>query len=52
MPLGQGKVDFPAVVAALKRLGYTGPLTIEREISGTEQARDIRSAIELLRPLC
>ena len=52
VPLGQGKVDFPAVVAALKRLGYTGPLTIEREISGAEQARDIRSAIELLRPLC
>ena len=52
VPVGQGKVDFPGVIARLKGLGYTGPLTIEREISGTEQDRDIRAAIEYLRPLC
>ena len=51
-PVGQGKVDFPGVIARLKELGYTGPLTIEREISGAEQDRDIRAAIEYLRPLC
>ncbi|MGC9455537.1 MAG: sugar phosphate isomerase/epimerase family protein [Phycisphaerae bacterium] len=50
-PLGDGKVDFPAFIAKLKRLGYTGPLTIEREISGERQMADIRRAIELLRPL-
>lgn len=52
VPVGQGKVDFPAVIARLKGLGYTGPLTIEREIRGAEQDRDIRAAIEYLRPLC
>ena len=52
MPLGQGKVDFPAFVARLKELGYGGALTIEREISGPRQIADIQAAIEFLRPLC
>ncbi|MFW6133562.1 MAG: sugar phosphate isomerase/epimerase family protein [Planctomycetota bacterium] len=51
-PLGDGRVDFAALVAKLKELGYTGPLTIEREISGPKQIEDIKRAIELLRPLC
>lgn len=50
--LGNGKVNFPALVARLKALGYAGPLTIEREIGGPEQLADIRSAIDLLGPLC
>jgi len=49
--LGQGKVDFPRLIARLKELGYDGALTIEREISGPEQERDIRSAIEQLSAL-
>ena len=28
VPLGEGKVDFPRLVAGLKRLGYQGALTI------------------------
>lgn len=48
VPLGQGKVDFPRLIARLKELGYDGALTIEREISGPEQERDIRSAIARL----
>jgi len=51
MPLGEGKVDFAAFVSRLKALGYSGPLTIEREISGPRQLADIRRAIELLEPL-
>lgn len=51
-PLGEGKVNFPALVAKLKSIGYTGPLTIEREISGPQQIADIKAGIELLRPLC
>jgi L-ribulose-5-phosphate 3-epimerase len=47
-PLGQGKVNFPALVARLKVLGYEGALTIEREISGEEQLKDIRLAKEIL----
>jgi len=40
-PLGKGKVDFPALLKKLKRLRYNGALTIEREISGPQQIRDI-----------
>ncbi|MGC9349180.1 MAG: sugar phosphate isomerase/epimerase family protein [Anaerolineae bacterium] len=50
-PLGEGRVDFPALVAKLKRLGYTGALTIEREISGPQQIKDIRHAIGVLSAL-
>jgi sugar phosphate isomerase/epimerase len=46
--LGQGKVDFARVIARLKQLGYEGALTIEREISGPEQIRDIQAAKTLL----
>jgi sugar phosphate isomerase/epimerase len=31
MPLGEGKVDFPAFLAILHKFGYEGPLFIERE---------------------
>lgn len=30
-PLGKGKVDFPAYIAALRKAGFNGYLTIERE---------------------
>ncbi len=43
-PLGQGRVNFPALVARLKALGYDGALTIEREISGPQQIEDIKRA--------
>ena len=46
--LGEGKVDFPAIIAKLKELGYTGALTIEREISGEKQVEDILKAKALL----
>ncbi len=52
VPLGQGKVDFKAVVTGLKSLGYSGPLTIECECGGKdEQVAIIRDAIALLEPL-
>jgi sugar phosphate isomerase/epimerase len=41
VPIGQGKANFPKLIPRLKELGYTGPLTIEREISGPQQFRDI-----------
>ena len=47
--IGQGKVDFPALLRKLVKLGFKGPITIEREISGAQQVRDIRKAIKLLR---
>ena len=50
-PLGKGRVNFPRFIARLKELGYDGPITIEREISGEEQRRDIMDAINLLKTL-
>ncbi len=47
-PVGQGKVDFKAFLAGLKALGYDGHLTIEREISGEQQAKDILESKALL----
>jgi sugar phosphate isomerase/epimerase len=50
-PLGDGKVNFPVFIPKLKKLGYRGALTIEREISGPQQIKDIEKAKQLLRPL-
>lgn len=50
-PLGEGRVNFPLLVSKLKSLGYTGALTIEREISGPKQIADIKRAIQLLSAL-
>jgi L-ribulose-5-phosphate 3-epimerase len=48
VPLGDGEVRIRELIPALYRLGYRGPLTIEREISGDEQIRDILRAKTLL----
>lgn len=32
VPLGEGQVDMKAYLSTLKEIGYSGPLTIEREI--------------------
>jgi len=50
-PLGEGRVNFPALISKLKALGYSGAITIEREISGPQQIRDIIRAKELLEKL-
>lgn len=50
-PIGQGRVDFQYIVNTLKAHGYDGDLTIEREITGEEQTRDILAAAEYLRRL-
>ncbi len=44
VPIGEGKVDFPAFIARLKKMGYTGAITIEREITGPKQKEDIARA--------
>ena len=43
-PIGEGRVDFPALFKELKRLGYDRYITIEREISGEKQIEDILKA--------
>lgn len=46
--LGQGRVDLKLILKKLKDIGYDGPLTIEREISGPQQIHDIKEAQKLL----
>ena len=43
VPVGTGDVDFPAYIAALKKIGYDGYLTIEREAGG-DRLKDIAGA--------
>jgi L-ribulose-5-phosphate 3-epimerase len=50
--LGRGAVGIPRFIDKLKSLDFRGPLNIEREAENQEERiRDIRSAIELLKPL-
>ena len=46
--LGEGQVNFPALIQGLIALGYDGSITIEREISGEQQIADICKAKTLL----
>lgn len=48
VPVGEGKVRFPEFISRLKAIGFDGELIIEREISGAEQSRDIRKAVDNL----
>lgn len=49
--LGDGKVDFKALFVKLHELGYDRYVTIEREISGEQQARDIEYARDYLKKI-
>ncbi|HPB16890.1 MAG TPA: sugar phosphate isomerase/epimerase [Clostridia bacterium] len=50
LPLGEGDVGFPTYLEALRKTGYKGFLTIEREV-GDEPAKDIANAVSFLRKL-
>lgn len=47
VPLGEGRVDFPAYLRALDDIGYRGFLTIEREV-GENPSADIEKAKHFL----
>ncbi|MBP1967334.1 sugar phosphate isomerase/epimerase family protein [Paenibacillus aceris] len=47
VPLGEGEVPFGAYFRALKEIGYTGYLTIEREVGENPEA-DIRQAVQYI----
>ncbi|MBX6315862.1 MAG: sugar phosphate isomerase/epimerase [Isosphaeraceae bacterium] len=50
VPLGQGEVDIRQFVQTLKRVGYTGPLVIEREVGDqAARMRDIAHGLAFLR---
>jgi len=37
-PIPTGEVDFPAIIAALKKLGFAGSIIIECELAGTQNS--------------
>jgi L-ribulose-5-phosphate 3-epimerase len=50
VPLGQGEVDIRRFVKTLKKVGYQGPLCIEREVGNqTQRFADIAHGIKFLR---
>lgn len=48
VPLGEGQVKFAEYFQALQQIGYTGYLTIEREV-GDQPEVDIRKAVTFIR---
>ena len=50
VPFGQGQVNAELYIKTLKEIGYTGPLTIEREIpeEPARQKAEIKQALDLI----
>lgn len=49
VPLGQGEVDFPAFLRALRDAGFEGPMMVEREVGDqADRVRDIRHGLKFL----
>jgi L-ribulose-5-phosphate 3-epimerase len=50
VPLGRGEVDIRRFLQALQKVGYTGPLCIEREVGNQEQRlADVAHGIQFVR---
>ena len=49
--IGEGKVNFDALIKGLHDLDYNGFITIEREITGEQQTQDILYAKEYLQKI-
>lgn len=49
--VGKGRVNFEYIIRKLHDFGYKGPLTIEREISGEQQQKDIKETIKFLQDI-
>ncbi|HXH49943.1 MAG TPA: sugar phosphate isomerase/epimerase family protein [Terriglobia bacterium] len=48
---GQGKVDWPRLIPGLKKLGYTGPITIEPVLGRDQRDQEIREDMAYLKKL-
>ncbi len=46
--MGEGRVNFPAFITKLHELGYDDAITIEREIDGDDQLKDVMKAKKML----
>ncbi len=51
VPIGEGRVNFPVVLERLKQVNYQGAMTIEREIQGDRQKKDIAQSKAFLETL-
>lgn len=50
VPLGEGQVDIKRFVQTLKKVGYTGPLIVEREVGNQSgRLRDVAHGLAFLR---
>ncbi len=50
VPLGEGEVNFPMFIRALKAVGYNGPLAIEREVGDQAgRLRDVATGLARIR---
>jgi len=49
--VGEGLANIPLVYSLLRKCNYSGPLCIEREITGEEQKRDIADTVVYLRKI-
>jgi sugar phosphate isomerase/epimerase len=47
--VGQGAVDFEAVIRALNRIGYGGPLSVEWEDTGMDRVHGARESAAFVR---
>lgn len=47
--VGTGEVDWPAFFAVLERIGFVGPLVVERE-AGEDRVADMRAALRHIAP--
>jgi sugar phosphate isomerase/epimerase len=48
---GEGEIDFPPVIAALREVGYTGPVNVELSRHSHMGPEAVRQAFDFLRPL-
>lgn len=52
VPLGEGEVDIPRFLETLRRVGFTGPLLVEREVGDqAARIRDITHGLDYTRTL-
>ena len=49
--VGRGDVDFEAIIRALNRIGYEGPLSVEWEDSGMDREHGVRESCEFVRQI-
>lgn len=51
LPFGEGDMDFPPIFAALREIGYAGPVHVELSRHSHDAVEAARRAMEFLRPL-